>query len=290
MSKPRRLTSLLGTYPVTAPLKEGAVRSPLVEFDFADVAKPSSAFKRVVRNLEFEFSELALVTYLIALAHDKPLVLLPAVLFARFQHQYLVHDAARGTLAPGDLAGKRIAVRSYSVTTVTWLRGMIEECGVDASRVTWLTTEEAHVAEFVDPPSVVRAPAGADPLALLREGEADAAILNELPDDPRIKPVFADPAAAAEAWHRKTGAVQINHMVVVKRALARDEPGIVKEAWRMLCASREAASLSGADVAAFGWEPNRRNLDVAIDYAYRQRLIPRRFTVDDLLDDATRGF
>src|SRR5678816_467841 len=141
----------------------------------------------------------------------------------------LVHDATRGALTPGDLAGKRIAIRSYSVTTVAWLRGMIEECGVDASRVTWLSTEEPHVAEFVDPPSVVRAPAGADPLALLREGKADAAILAEVPDDPRIKPVFADPAAAALSWHRKTGAVQINHMIVVKRSLARDEPGIVKD-------------------------------------------------------------
>jgi len=286
----RRLHSLLGTHPVTAPLKQGTVRSSLVQFDFADVAKPSNAFKRVVRNLEFEFAELALFTHLIALAHDKPLVLLPAVLFARFQHPYLVHDATRGALAPGDLAGKRIAIRSYSVTTVAWLRGMIEECGVDASRVTWLSTEEPHVAEFVDPPSVVRAPAGADPLALLREGKADAAILAEVPDDPRIKPVFADPAAAALAWHRKTGAVQINHMIVVKRSLARDEPGIVKEAWRMLCASREAASLSGAKLAPFGWEPNRRNLDVAIDYAYRQHLIPRRFAVDELIDDATRDF
>jgi len=154
--------------------------------------------------------------------------------------------------------------------------------------VTWLSTEEPHVAEFVDPPSVVRAPAGADPLALLREGKADAAILAEVPDDPRIKPVFADPAAAALSWHRKTGAVQINHMIVVKRSLARDEPGIVKEAWRMLCASREAASLSGAKLAPFGWEPNRRNLDVAIDYVYAQRLIPRRFTVDELFDDVTR--
>jgi 4,5-dihydroxyphthalate decarboxylase len=36
-------------------------------------------------------------------------------------------------------------------------------------------------------------------------------------------------------------------------------------------------------------EANRRNLEVAIDYVYRQRLIPRRFSVDELFDDVTRG-
>lgn len=43
------------------------------------------------------------------------------------------------------------------------------------------------------------------------------------------------------------------------------------------------------DPTPLGVEANRRNLEVAIDYAYRQRLIPRRFTVDELFDDATRG-
>jgi hypothetical protein len=32
-----------------------------------------------------------------------------------------------------------------------------------------------------------------------------------------------------------------------------------------------------------------RDLDVPIDYVYRQRLVPRPFTVDELFDDVTRG-
>ena len=31
-----------------------------------------------------------------------------------------------------------------------------------------------------------------------------------------------------------------------------------------------------------GFEANRRNLEVAIDYVHRQRLIPRRYTVEEL--------
>ena len=52
-----RLHTLLGDYPVTRALKEGAVRSPGVEFDFADVKVPNTAFKRVVRDLEFDVAE-----------------------------------------------------------------------------------------------------------------------------------------------------------------------------------------------------------------------------------------
>jgi len=33
-----------------------------------------------------------------------------------------------------------------------------------------------------------------------------------------------------------------------------------------------------------GLEANRRNLEVAIECAYKQKMIPRRFTVDELFE------
>lgn len=287
----RRLATLLGSYPLTAPLLRGEIASPRVALDFAQVAKPQLAFKRVVRTHEFDVAELALVTYLLALAHDKPLVLLPAVVMARFQFPYLVYDAARGMQTPESLAGKRVAIRSYSVTTAAWIRGLLEDRGTPSSSITWITSEEPHVAEFVDPPNVARAPAGADPLRMLLSGEVDAAVLGELPTDPRLQPVFADPAAQARAWHAATGALQINHMVVVRRSLCEDEPDVVREVFRLLAASKAAAGLPAADeidTTPLGLASMRTSLEVAIDYVYRQRLIPRRFAVDDLFDDTTR--
>ena len=75
---------MLAEYPVTAPLVRGEVHSTSVMLDRADVSVASSAFKRVVRNMEFDCAELAIVTYLIAKAHGKPLVLLPAVMVVFF--------------------------------------------------------------------------------------------------------------------------------------------------------------------------------------------------------------
>jgi 4,5-dihydroxyphthalate decarboxylase len=289
------LRALIGDYPVTAALRSGAVRSPHVRLDFADVKPVSTAFKRTVRDLEFDVSELAIVTYLMAKAHGKPLTLLPAVLMARFQHPLIVYNAQRGPLGPGDLAGKRVGVRSYSVTTGAWIRGILaEDYGIRPEQVTWVTFEEAHVAEFRDPANVVRAPGGAKLVDLLLAGEIDAAIVGDgPPSDPRIKTLLPDPAGAARAWHAKHGAIQVNHLVVVKDSLSKSDPQAVREIYRLLVESKRAAGLPKAgelDLNPFGVEANRRNLEVAIDCCHRQGLIPRRYAVDELFDDTTRTF
>ena len=290
-SEPLKLRALLGDYPVTWALKSGSVRSEKVAFDFADVSRPSSAFKRVVRNLEFDVAELAIVTYLMAKAYGKPLVLLPVVVLGRFQHPYIVYNAECGTIAPSALQGRRIGIRSYSVTTVVWIRGILAEQCVDTDSVTWVTLEESHLAEFADPPGVERAPPGKTLPGMLLDGEIDAAILADIPNDLRLKSLFPNPDTAARHWYDKHSALQINHMVVVKQSLAEADPDVVREIYRLLVESKRAAGLPQMgmlDTEPFGFAANRRNLEVAIDYVYRQRLIPRRFDVDELFDATTR--
>ena len=291
-SQPLRLHTLLGDYPGTRALKSGELKSDRVALDFADVKLAQTAFKRVVRDLEFDVAELAIVTFLMAKAHGKPLVLLPAVVMGRFQHPYIVYNAQRGRLAPEDLTGRRVGIRSYSVTTVTWLRGILaDDHGVDLDRVRWVTFEEPHVAEFRDPPSVERAPEGKDVVSMLLAGEVDAAILAAPSTDPRLRTLIPDPDAAAREWHARNRAVQVNHLVVVKESLSATHPEAVREVYRLLEESKAAAGLPRAgeiDTMPFGVETNRRNLEVAIDYVYRQGLIPRRFEVDELFDDVTR--
>jgi 4,5-dihydroxyphthalate decarboxylase len=261
-----------------------------VRLDFADLPSASAGFKRSVRQLEFEVSELAIMTFLIAKAHGKPFVLLPAVVLGRFQHPYLMYNRARGPLTPRDLLGKRVGIRSYSVTTVTWVRGILaDDWGVDLDRVTWVTFEEPHVAEFKDPPNVQRAPPGKSMRDMLLAGELDAAILGDGgADDERLAPLIPDPASASRAWHEKHRAIQVNHVVTVTASLSTTHPELVREVYRLLVASKRAAPVDAPDTTPFGVEANRRNLEIAIDCAYRQALIPRRFTVDELYDDVTR--
>lgn len=290
---PIRLHTLLGDYPNTLALKRGEVSSPQVEFEFADVKAPHSAFKRVVRDLEFDVAELALVTYLMAKAHGKPLVLLPVILFSRNQHPFFVYNAERGVVSPNALSGKRIGIRAYSVTTVAWVRGVLAEAyAFDPASVQWVTFEEPHVAEFVDPPNAVRAAAGKDMTAMLLSGEIDAAVMGAIPNDPRLRPVIPEPDAAARAWQAKHQALQINHMVVVRSSLSRSNPDAVRDVYRLFRESKRAAGLplpGQPDSIPLGVSANRRNLEIAIDYCHRQALIPRRFSVDELFDDVTRA-
>ena len=267
-------------------MKSGEIRSAGLIFDFADVKVPNTAFKRVVRDLEFDVAELAIVTFLVARAHGKPLCLVPAVVTARFQHPFLICDAERGPLAPGDLPGRRVGLRSYSVTTAAWVRSVLaDDYGVGLERVNWVTFEEPHVAEYRDPPNVERAPPGKDMISMLREGTLDAAIVGEQPSDSRWVPVIPDPAAAAQAWHQRTGALQVNHMLVIKEALAKDRSHPVGEILRLFSESKRAAGLpapDALDMNPVGHETNHRNLEVAIDCVYRQGMIPKRFEVEEL--------
>jgi 4,5-dihydroxyphthalate decarboxylase len=288
-----RLRTLLATYPHTAPLKKGEVTSDRVAFDFIDVTPVWSGFKAMVRERAFDVSEMAIVTYLIARSFDKPMVLLPAVMTGRIQHAWAIYNAERGELMPSDLAGKRVGIRSFTTTTGAWLRGMFaNDYGLDLASVRWITFEDAHVAEFVD--TTERAPPGKTIVQMLLDGELDA-VFGERSDDPRIKPLFGDPAAAAEAWYRKHGIVPLNHMVVVSTELAKARPDVVAEIFALLTESKRRAAAAGGVGAAngidhipFGVEACRPALARIIDYAAQQRLIPRRFTVDELFDDTTR--
>ena len=275
-----KLKALLGDYPQTRALRQGEIASPRLELDFADAKTPNRFFKRVVRDLEFDVAELAIVTYLTARAHGKPLVLLPAVVRAKFQHESIVCRVDK-PLAPRDLAGKRVGIRSHSVTTVAWVRGILQnDYGVDLGKVRWVTFEDAHVEEVRDPPGVERAGAGKDPLAMLVAGELDAAVLTGAAlKDPRVRPVIADPAAAAQAWHRKRDVVPINHMIVAKAAVLREHPWLGDEVLRLLA---ESQAKGGKDPVPFGIEANRKGLELIIQYAVQQALIPRAYAVDEL--------
>ena len=270
-----RLKTLMGDHPITEQFKTRTDK-----LDFVECKAAAPFFKRVVRNLEFDVAEMAIMTYLLAKVHGKPYRLLPFTVMARFQHPYLVYcPEKRPGLEPGNLHGKTIGVRSYSVTTGAWIRCILaEDHGVDISRIQWTTYEEAHVAEFRDPPNVTRAPEGSEITAMLLAGELDAAILGAVPTDPRLKPVIPDPGAAGRNWGEKHGALQLNHLVVVKDTVSKQQSD---EIYQMLVQSKQAAG--NPPMLPHGLEANRRNLEVAIDCVYKQKMIPRRFAVEELL-------
>ena len=122
-----------------------------------------------------------------------------------------------------------------------------------------------------------------------------------------IEQLISDPLAAGAAYYAKTGVYPINHTIVVKDELLRDDPEIAKTLFQAFKASKDSylarldakADLGSADETAialgeivgdpfpFGIEPNRKALDTVIAFAHDQGVIAERPSADALFAAGT---
>ena len=296
VAAPVKLYSLLGNHAGTEALKGGRVTSPLVTFDYADVKVVNTQFKALMRELKYDFAEVAIVTYLQGYEYGKPYLLLPATTNGRNQHHTIFYNAERGSLSPRGLSGKRVGVRAYTQTTGAWVRGFLaEDYGVDLDSITWVTFEDPHLAEYRDPGNVERAASGTQLKQMLLDGEIDAAILGDVSEDGPIRHLIPNHAEEGQRWAHAHGGVAINHMAVVRQSIAESRPDVVRELFRVLKESRAAATrldyiASGGldDPLRFGVTATRSSVDHMAAFALRQRLITRRPTADELFAGARR--
>jgi 4,5-dihydroxyphthalate decarboxylase len=284
------LRTAIGRYPHVLPLWQGEAASERVAFDLVGVDPLPPAFRRMVRDLEFDLCEMALTTYAQAAACDKPLVGLPIPLWRNFHHAALICRRDSGLRGPAELAGRKVGVRAYSQTTGVWVRGILEdEYGLDPESVTWVTSEDAHVAEYRDPPNVQRAAPGTGLLELLMTGEIDAAIGLRTADPAAVRTVIPDAEAAALDWYRRTGVSPVNHVVVLKRDLAAQHPWLAAEIMSLFerakgLARQRSGTAEGPDTHPYGLAPNRRSMQMLLDFSARQKLTPRAYRAEELFE------
>lgn len=303
------LRTVTRTSGANAALTDGSVTPDGVALDLVDVPVLVQGFRRMVRALEFDVSEMALTTYLVAKAHGVAFTALPVFLVRGFHHGAILTDTASGPVSPEDLEGRRVGVnRGYTVTTGVWARGILaDEYGVDLDRVTWVLSGDEHVAEYRPPANVVPMPAGATLPDLLATGDLAAAIGIES-DSPDVGPLIPDPDEAALESVRRTGVFPINHLVVVRDELLAAHPdlavrlfdafaeakkpyvqalrdGVVENATDRMYADVMAAT--GSDPLPYGIEPNRTTLEKLLDHAVRQKILDRRPPVESLFAPGT---
>src|SRR6202166_2609330 len=229
-----KLKIAIAGYGHTSALKEGSVRIDGVAADFVEVAPIVAAYRRMVRDLEFDVCEMAPTTYLIARAHGAPFIGLPIFLMRRFHHSGFVVRPEAGIRAPKDLEGRKVGVRAYSVTTAVWTRGIfVNDYGLDSAKVTWVVDDEEHVTSLALPPNVIHAPAGHSLAGMMASGELQAGFTGNAgigrtgspvagwqqsaPADAPVYPeLIADAANVEAAWFARTGIYPIHGVVVVK--------------------------------------------------------------------------
>src|SRR6266566_5658035 len=156
-------------------LKDGTVAPSGVVFEFEEVPVLIHAFRRMVRELAYDVSEMAITTYLCAKAHGKRFTALPVFLVRGFHHGAVVYNTRSGIREPKDLEGRRVGVnRGYTVTTGVWARSILQdEYGVDLNRVTWVLSGDEHVAEYHPPANVVPVEPGKDLAEMVARGRSE---------------------------------------------------------------------------------------------------------------------
>jgi 4,5-dihydroxyphthalate decarboxylase len=307
------LTAVSRTQGNNRALKEETVVPVGFRLAFEEVPVLVDGFRRMVRELAYDVSEMALTTYLTAREYGVRFTALPVFLVRGFHHGAVLVRRDGPITEPAQLAGRRVGVnRGYTVTTGVWARAiMATEYGLDLDRVTWVLSGDEHVAAYPPPRNVVPAGSGKKLGQMLLDGEIDA-VIGAAIDSPDVVPLIRDPVAAATAALRDHGLYPINHLVVVKDEVLERHPEAATaifeafaESKRRYVAKLRSGAITTPDAAdrlhaqvmqATGWsdplpygiEPNRHVLDMLVSQARRQHILRTAVGFDSLFAPSVR--
>lgn len=299
----------LVTHPHTQALKDGTVVPRTFRFEFEDVPIIVKAFRRMVRGLELDISEMAITTYLTARAHGKRFTAIPVFPMRAFHHAAILYNVNSDIRSPKDLEGRKVGVnRGYTVTTGLWARSILQhEYGVDLGTITWVLSGDEHVAEFLPPSNVVKAEDGRTLEEMLLAGELAAAngIQATSPD---IKPLLPHAKTAGLERLRNGGLYPINHTVVVRDDLLAERPDLAADLFDAFVRAKQiyveklkagiaepspmdqtfaAVMQITGDPLPYGVAPNRRELEVIVQYSVEQGILRSPLKIEDVFAKGT---
>ncbi len=205
-------------------------------------------------------SEVGLHPFTLAFANEgfRDYALLPIPLLRQFRHKSIFVRADAGISSPDDLKGRRVGTPGYSTTSLTWIRGILEdEYGLTPADVTWVIANKDSSAaeagkisaqESVLPDGVVveQGRPGLNESELLLTGEVDALFHAATPaafldGDPRVIRLFEDVRSVEQSYFSRTGVFPIMHVLSIKRDVAKANPWLAKAVFTAYSKAKQAA-------------------------------------------------
>ena len=292
-------------------LKSGEICPADFDLAFEEVPVLVKGFRRMVRELAYDVSEMALTTYITARAHGVKFTALPVFLVRDFHHANMVWNTRTPLSRLKDLEGKRVGVnRGYTVTTGVWARTILQqEHDVDLTQVHWAPSGDEHVASFVNPANVQNLGPDEDLTDALVSGQLAGVVGTKL-DHADIGPMIPDAFNAARTALRERGLYPINHLVVVKDEVLAANPGLATQLFESFAASKalyvndlkagRISDLTAADRVhqaalevmddplPYGIAPNQHVLEMLMDQVVGQGVIAQPMAIADLFAPETR--
>jgi 4,5-dihydroxyphthalate decarboxylase len=314
------LTLACGDYEIHRGLKDGTVPIDGIELTVLTDMDSSTRHWRFLRNREFDVAECSCSSYIIARDQGLPFRAIPVFPHRRFRHGFIFINTSKGIGKPSDLIGRKVGVKSFQVTAVNWLRGILEsEYGVPHRSIEWYAEIDEDV-EFTPPPGLKLTRLAPDQgvEAMLVEGALDAVLHPDLIEpfvekDKRVARLFPDHKAEEQAYFKKTGIFPIMHVVALRTEIAEKYPWVAINLFKAFERAKAAAmkrmenpriaplawyreaweeqqDILGADPWQNGLTPqNVKTLETLLRYSHEHSLTKRRLTLDELFLDVAEG-
>jgi 4,5-dihydroxyphthalate decarboxylase len=212
----------------------------------------------------YDFTEIGLIPYIIAFANDdfRAYSLIPVFPLRIFRHKSIFIHADSGISKPADLKGKRVGTPGYSSTSLTSIRGLLQdEYGVRPKDIKWVVSRKDSSAKdsgttskqenvYPDGLNLSFGPEGKDESDLLVDGDVDALFHAAEPrafreGHPKVKRLFEDPRKAEREYYSRTGIFPIMHAVALRSDMIEQHPWMPKAIFN---AYSEAKKMTYADM------------------------------------------
>lgn len=133
-----QMTFACALYDRMSALYNGEVKPEGIDLNFIAINHPRDVFDRMMGGHEFDASEMSASEYICRYAAgDRTFVAIPVFPSRVFRHGFIaIND--RTIKQPSDLNGKNVGVQLYTMTAAVWIRGLLQQHGVDLSTIQWV--------------------------------------------------------------------------------------------------------------------------------------------------------
>jgi 4,5-dihydroxyphthalate decarboxylase len=200
---------------------------------------------------------------------------------------------------------------------------LINEFGLDSSKVTWVVDDEEHVTQMKLPSNVIHTADGQSLADMMASGELAAGFHGNAGVGRSGSPtggwkeveahypdLFPNAAELEAEWYKRTGIYPMHGTIVVKDSVLAEHPWVAKSLFDAFSRAKnewlagldkselkdpsdkkyaELRKIVGQDPLPYGMDANIATIKALEETAFKQELTPRRMSMDELFVDPEKN-